>query len=45
MIAKYLKFKSSTNNKEYKIESICNSMVYTKKLKIDHLLGFYYLVF
>lgn len=32
------------NSKKYKINVICNSKVYTKKLDSGHLLGFYYLV-
>lgn len=32
------------NNKEYKIESIRNSIVYTKEAQ-GQLLGFYYLIF
>ncbi len=32
-------------NEEYKVEAICNSEIYTKKLDNGHnLLGFYYLV-
>ena len=41
---KQLKFKAGSNNKKYKVEDICNSTVYTKKLKADHLLNFYYLL-
>ena len=40
-----LKFEASSNNKEYKLKSICNNIVYIRKLKASHLLGFYYLVF
>ena len=43
-IAKKLKFKASSNNKGYKVESICNSVVYTRKLNISHLSSPYYLV-
>lgn len=32
------------NNKKYKIEAIYNSMVYAKESKLEHQLGFYYLV-
>lgn len=32
-------------NRKYKIKVIKNSIVYTKKLKIRHLLMLYYLVF
>lgn len=39
-----LEFKTNNSNKEYKIEAVCNSMVYTKELKSDHLPGLYYLL-
>ena len=39
-----LEFKAGSNNKEYKIESICNSAVYARKLEAGHLSGFYYLI-
>ena len=29
---------------EYKVEAICDSAVYTRKLESDHLLELYYLV-
>ncbi len=32
------------NSKEYEVEAICDSKVYTKKLDSDQLPGFYYLV-
>ena len=32
------------NNKEYKVEAICDSAVYTMKLESGHLPGLYYLV-
>lgn len=31
-------------NEEYKVEAICDSTVYIKKLKSGHLLEFYYAV-
>ena len=34
---------TNNNNEKYKIETICNSIVYTKKLKSNYLLKFYYL--
>ncbi len=37
------KFKSDGNGKEYKVEAICNSVVYAKELE-GHLPGLYYLV-
>lgn len=36
---------SKNKNGKYKLEIIQNSAVYTKKSKLDHLLGFYYLIF
>lgn len=39
-----LNFKTSGNNKDYKVKSICDSMIYTKKLKTGYLSSFYYLV-
>ena len=44
-IAIQLEFDISVNNKEYKMEGICNSVVYAKKLETSHLSGLYYLVF
>ena len=35
---------ASKNNSQYKIQVICDSMVYTKK-SIDYLSGLYYLIF
>ena len=32
----------ASNNKEYKVDSIWNSMIYTKKSAIKQLPGFYY---
>ena len=34
-----LEFKAGGNNEEYKIEGICNSVVYARELKTDHLPG------
>lgn len=31
-------------SKEYNIEAIYNSAVYAKKLEVEYLLGFYYIV-
>ena len=42
--AKQLKFEAGGNNKEHKVEGICNSTVYTRKSTAGHLLGLYYLV-
>lgn len=44
-IVKQLEFKASENNKEYKIENIYNSVIYTRKLDIGYLLGLYYIIF
>ena len=38
-------FKAGGNNKEYKIEDICNSAVYARELEASHLSELYYLVF
>lgn len=38
-----LKFDKIDNSKKYKIEKICDHLVYTKMSK-SHLLGIYYLV-
>ena len=35
---------NNKNNKKCKIKTICNSMVYANKLKLDYLPGLYYLV-
>ena len=40
-IVEQLKFEAGGNNKEYKIEDICNSTVYARKLEADYLLGLY----
>ena len=42
--AEQLEFETGGNNKEYKMEGICNSVVYAKELEAGHLLGLYYLV-
>lgn len=34
-----------SNNKDYKIEIIENSIIYIRKSEIDHLVKLYYLVF
>ena len=43
-IVEQLKFETGRNNKEYKIESICNNAVYTRKSETGYLLGLYYLI-
>ena len=44
MIAKKLKFEAGGNNKQYKVDDIYDSIVYTKELETYHLSGLYYLV-
>ena len=44
-MVKQLEFDISNNNREYMVESICDSTIYAKKLKVSHLSGLYYLVF
>ena len=44
MITERLEFEACDNNKEYEVEDICNNAVYTRKLEVGYLLGFYYLV-
>ena len=39
-----LEFKDSSDNKEYEMEGIWDSVVYARELEADHLLGLYYLV-
>ena len=39
-----LEFEVGSNNKDYKVEGICDSAVYAKESEIGHLSGFYYLV-
>ena len=43
-IAEQLEFEAGDNNKEYKVEGICNNMVYARVSKAGYLPGFYYLV-
>lgn len=41
-----INFDTDNNNKKYKVETICNSMVYAKKSELGYLLlGLYYLIF
>ena len=42
--AEQLEFESGGNNKEYKVEGICDSAVYARELEVGHLPGFYYLI-
>ena len=44
-IAEQLEFESSSNNKEHKVENICNNMIYAQYLEADHLSSLYYLIF
>lgn len=44
-IIKQLEFEDNSNNKKYKVKSICNNMIYIKKLEIAYLLGLCYLIF
>ena len=37
--AEQLEFEASGNNKEYKVEGICDSAVYTKESEVGHILG------
>lgn len=39
-----LEFEDNGQDKEYKVEAICNDTVYAKKSERDHLPDFYYLV-
>ena len=43
-IVEQLEFKAGSNNKEYGVESICNSAVYARESEAGHLPGLYYLV-
>ena len=43
-IVEKLKFETDGNSKEYKVEGICDSMVYARKLEAGDLSGLYYLV-
>ena len=40
-----IKLNVSNNSKNYKIEAICDCVVYAKKSKSNYLLELYYLVF
>ena len=40
-----VKFETSSNNKKYKIEDICNSLFYMRELEAGDLSGLYYLIF
>lgn len=42
-IMSQLEFEENSN-KKYKVKVICNSAIYTKKLKSSYLPGLYYLV-
>ena len=43
-IVEQLEFKTDGNNKEYKVEDICNSTVYGKELEVGHLSDLYHLI-
>ena len=43
-IAEQLEFEAGSNNKEYKVEGICDSAVYIKESEASHLSGLYYLL-
>ena len=43
--AEQLEFEAGNDNKEYKVEGICDSAVYAKESEVGHLPGLYYLVF
>ena len=43
-IAEQLEFEASSNNKTYKLESICNIAVYPTELEVSYLPSLYYLV-
>ena len=43
-IVEQLEFEAGGNNKEYKVEGICDSAVYTRKSKASHLPGLHYLI-
>ena len=42
--AEQLEFEAGGDDKEYKVEGICNSAIYTRKSEAGHLPGLYYLV-
>ena len=39
-----LEFKDDGEGEEYKVEAICDSVVYAKELESGHLLGLYFLI-
>ena len=41
-IIEQLKFKVNSNDKEYKVKSIYNNVIYAKEFKIGHASGLYY---
>ena len=43
-IAEQLEFETGSDNKEYEVEGICNSVVYARELEAGHLPGLYYRV-
>ena len=43
-IVQQLEFKAGGNNKEYEVEDIRDSAVYTRESETGHLPGLYYLV-
>ena len=42
--AEQLEFEAGGDNKEYEVEGIYDSVVYTRELEASHLPGLYYLV-
>ena len=42
--AEQLEFKAGSDNEEYEVEDICDSVVYVRKSEAGYLPGFYYLV-
>ena len=42
--AEQLEYEAGGNNKEYKVEGICDSTVYARELEASYLPGLYYLV-
>ena len=43
--AEQTEFKASGNNEEYKMEGICDSVVYARKSEVGYLSAFYYLIY
>ena len=43
--AEQLEFEAGGNNEEYKVEGICNGVVYARESKAGHLSALYYLIF